>query len=126
MAGTTANNSGGSGWGGDNWLQLALMLGLGAAGAVGAKKQAKESNKPQESWSVRHDVPYMSGAINPQLQMIAALAAQNYMGQMKKINPNFTFPSTTTLPWGANISDPYSDPLQLAGMGSMIPKAKRG
>lgn len=126
MAGTTANNSGGGGWGGDNWLQLALMLGLGAAGAVGAKKQAKESNKPQEAWTTQTKVPYMAGMLNPQLQMIAALAAQNFGEHMKKINPNFAFPSTTTLPWGASISDPYSDPLQLAGMGAMLPKAMRG
>lgn len=126
MASNNTSGTGGGGWGGDDWLQLALTLGLGAAGAVGAKKQAKESNKPQEAWTTQTKVPYMAGMLNPQLQMIAALAAQNFEQHMKKINPNFAFPSTTTLPWGASISDPYNDPLQLAGMGAMLPKAMRG
>lgn len=92
----------------EQWVQLAMMLGMGAAGAYGAKKDAKAKNKPQEMYQEVTKTPYMAGALNPQLQMIAAMAAQQFGKHKKKLDPNFNWADYNVLPWGETISDPFS------------------
>ena len=57
------------------------------AGGVAAKQEAKQANKPTTITQNETRTPYMASTINPQLEAIAQLLANNYARHMSKRYP---------------------------------------
>lgn len=106
------------------------------AGGVAAKQEAKQANKPTTITQKEERTPYMASTINPQLEAIAQLLANNYARHMSKRYPGgggLTIDPATIRGLFGGGSSPFEGIFGGGtGMGSsggssvMLPKVVRG
>lgn len=108
------------------------------AGGVAAKQEAKQANKPTTITQKEERTPYMSTTLNPQLEAIAQLLANNYARHMSKRYPGgggLTIDPATIRGLFGGGSNPYESLFGGGGGGGMsggggssvmLPKVVRG
>lgn len=110
-----------TGGGSYDWL---IPVVTAIAGGLASREEAKMNNKPKTVVDNQTRTPYMAETINPQLQAIAQLLANNYARHLSKRYPGGTGmtidPGTVSGMFGGG-----GNPLA-ALFGLQDPKAYRG